>query len=397
MKTVGIICEYNPFHNGHQRQFRLIREQLGEDAAIVCVMSGDYVQRGAPALYPKELRAETAIRGGASLVLELPVTYALRSAEGFAAGGVEILDGLGICDFLSFGCERMGDFLHTAELLDSEALRKPLHEALDEGLPFPAARQKALESLGGDGALLSMPNTTLAVEYAKALRRRGSRMALLPIPRGGDYHAETPDREQPSAASLRECGDFLPFVPEETRACYLGQPQYRQEAGERAVLARLRGLTEEEFSELPFGSEGLWHKVYRACADCDGTEAIIRAAKSKRYTYTRLSRLILCAYLGITEAMLEAPAPYVRALGFDEAGQKLLKVCRETGRIPLLNAGQTPPGSDYAALERRCRSLYALFRTEESGGLCAGSRKERVFSAEKMKKSTCKSKSGVLL
>ena len=393
MKTVGIICEYNPFHNGHQRQLRRIRELVGEDTAVVCVMSGDFVQRGAPALYPKELRAETAIRGGANLVLELPVTYALRSAEGFADGGVEILDGLGICDLLSFGCEREGDFLKTAELLDSEELRGPLHEALDAGLPFPAARQRALEAVGGDGGLLTMPNTTLAVEYAKAIRRRGSRMALLPILREGDYHAETPDPEQPSASSLRMCADFLPFVPEETRDCYSEEPQYRPEYGERAILARLRGLTEAEFSGVPFGSEGLWRKVYRACASCESTEEIIRAAKSKRYPYTRLSRLLLCAYLGITEDEMAASAPYVRVLGFDETGRKLLKACREVGNISLLNAGQTPPESAYAALERRCRGLYALFCAEHPGRI----RKDQVFSAEKMKKSTCKSDCSMLL
>ena len=105
MRTVGIICEYNPFHRGHRRQFDLLRAAHGEDTALDCLMSGDFVQRGEPALYPKEVRAEAAVRGGASLVLELPVTYALRSAEGFAGGGVEILTALGVCDGLSFGCE----------------------------------------------------------------------------------------------------------------------------------------------------------------------------------------------------------------------------------------------------------------------------------------------------
>lgn len=381
METIGIICEYNPFHRGHRRQFDLLRAAHGEDTALVCLMSGDFVQRGEPALYPKEVRAEAAVRGGASLVLELPVTYALRSAEGFA-GGVEILTALGVCGGLSFGCESAAGLTETAALLLSPEFPAALRRELDRGISFAAARQKALEALGGDGAVVSTPNNILAVEYCKALLRQGSPMKPLPILRQGGYHDLTPDPENPSAASLRAAADFLPYVPEETRRCYENRPQYRLAYGERAMLARLRTIPEAEFAAVPYGGEGLWRKVRRACLSGGSVEEILTAAKSKRYAYTRLSRLLLCAFLGISQELLERPAPYARVLAFDERGRALLREIRENGKISLIQAGETPEKSEYSELEARCALLYDLF-CERPGEFARRRRSERIFYKEK--------------
>ena len=161
MKNIGIICEYNPFHNGHAKQLRTVHAQ---DGTCVCLMSGNYVQRGEPAILDKWTRAKAAVLCGADLVLELPVTYALRSAEGFAAGGVEIFDRLGCIDGLSFGSELVdiNGIMSTAEALDSTEFSEHLHDALAEGLSFPAARQQALAALGADTAALETPNSSLA-------------------------------------------------------------------------------------------------------------------------------------------------------------------------------------------------------------------------------------------
>lgn len=382
METIGIICEYNPFHRGHRRQFDLLRAVHGEETALVCLMSGDFVQRGEPALYPKEVRAEAAVRGGASLVLELPVTYALRSAEGFAGGGVEILTALGVCDGLSFGCESAAGLTETAALLLSPEFPAELRRELDRGISFAAARQRALEALGGDGAVVSTPNNILAVEYCKALLRQGSPMKPMPILRQGGYHDLTPDPENPSAASLRAAADFLPYVPEETRRCYENRPQYRLAYGERAMLARLRTIPEAEFSKVPYGGEGLWRKVRRACLSGGSVEEILTAAKSKRYAYTRLSRLLLCAFLGISSELLERPAPYARVLAFDERGRTLLREIRENGKISLIQAGETPEKSGYSELEARCALLYDLF-CERLGEFARRRRSERIFYKEK--------------
>ena len=185
MKNIGIICEYNPFHNGHAKQLRTVHAQ---DGTCVCLMSGNYVQRGEPAILDKWTRAKAAVLCGADLVLELPVTYALRSAEGFAAGGVEIFDRLGCIDGLSFGSELVdiNSIMSTAEVLDSTEFSEHLHDALAEGLSFPAARQQALAALGADTAALETPNSILAVEYCKALRRRNSTIVPMLLHRDGD-------------------------------------------------------------------------------------------------------------------------------------------------------------------------------------------------------------------
>ena len=364
MQTVGVICEYNPFHLGHARQLGLIRRQLGQEAAIVCLMSGNYVQRGEPAVFDKCVRARAAVEAGASLVLELPVTYALRSAEGFAAGGVSLLSRLG-CGFLSFGCES-GDgdaLLRAAEASCSLEFEQALHANMQTGLSYASARQRALEALGQDGQLLTRPNDILAFEYCRAILTQESSMRPLAVRRPGDYHADTPDAENPSATAVRRLilsgGDWRQYVP---AACtYENAVPHTLLWGEKAVLARLRGMEQADWARAAHGSEGLWSKVWKAVQAQADYEHILEAAKSKRYPRTRLQRLLLCAYLGLDAQTLLREAPYVRALAFDEAGQAVLRQAKQTGSLPLINAGQTPPDKAYDALERRCAALYGLF------------------------------------
>ena len=364
MKNVGIICEYNPFHNGHARQLRAVREQGG---VCVCLMSGNYVQRGEPAIFDKWTRAKAAALCGADLVLELPVTYALRSAEGFAAGGVEILDRMGCIDGLCFGSETddINIIMSTAKALDTPEFSQKLKKELKSGVSFPTARQLALEAMGEDGSVLETPNAILAVEYCKALLRRNSAIQPLLIHREGDYHGGT-DPDAPSASFLRTQTDWHGYVPEDALACFAGVPRHSVAAGQRAWLARLRSMEEAEFERLPFGSEGLWRKVLSACRTEPTLEAIVQAAKSKRYTRTRLMRLLLCAYLGITEETLMQPAPYVRVLAVNGRGQRVLRQVKQDGELPLLHTGQRAPDCAYAALERRAADLFPLFcETEE--------------------------------
>ena len=181
MKTVGIICEYNPFHLGHEKQIRQIRQRYENDCSIVCLMSGNYVQRGQPAIFDKSLRAEAALLSGADLVLELPIPTVLSSAEGFAAGGVKILSKF--CDELCFGAETAEESLlmQTAQALLSADFTPRLQEHLHQGISFPAARQKALEDTGLKGNLLTTPNNILAVEYCKAILSQQSSMEPFPI------------------------------------------------------------------------------------------------------------------------------------------------------------------------------------------------------------------------
>ena len=364
MQTVGVICEYNPFHLGHARQLELLRQKLGPETAIVCLMSGNYVQRGEPAIFDKCVRARAAVEAGADLVLELPVTAVLRSAEGFAAEGVRILSALG-CGFLGFGCES-GDgdaSLRAAEASCMPEFEQALHTNMQTGLSYAAARQRALEALGQDGQLLMKPNDILAFEYCRALLTQNSPMRPLAVLRPGDYHAYTPDAENPSATAVRRLilsgGDWRRYVPAE--CLYEEAAPHALIWGERAMLARLRGLEKQDWARAAHGSEGLWSKVWRAVQTQPDYESILAAAKSRRYPRTRLQRLLLCAYLGLNAQTLLREAPYVRVLAFDETGQAVLRQAKKAGALTLVNAGQTPPDEAYFALERHCAALYGLF------------------------------------
>lgn len=385
MAAVGIVCEYNPFHLGHEKQLRMAREQLGGSTPVVCLMSGNFVQRGAPALFDKTVRARAAVECGASLVLELPVTCALSSAEGFARGAVEIFDRLGTVDTLCFGSET-GDaaaLVRAAEAMTAPVFTQALRLALTDGLSYPAARQRALEETLGDGALLTSPNDILAAEYCKALFERRSRIRPLAVRREGGYHDETPDAENPSATAVRAAllrGEgWRQLVPEAAAAVYDGAARYTLTSGERAMLARLRGMSEAEWAQLPFGSEGLWSKLRRAVQTERSVEEILCAAKSKRYPRTRLQRMLMCGYLGITQTDLARPLTYVRVLAFDERGRAFLRRMRQSAAICVINAGERPADAAYYALECRCAALYGLFAESDTETLCAREEALRIF------------------
>ena len=365
LKTVGIICEYDPFHLGHLRQIRLIREALGQDTAIVCAMSGNYVQRGMPAMWDKFTRASAAVACGADLVLELPVTKVLCSAEGFARGGVELLTQLGIIDHLSFGAEHadISTLMAIAKKLDESY--DALKSSLSQGLSYAAAKQKAINDTQG---ILTLPNNILAVEYCRALRHFKSTITPLPIQRTGAYHAQEADIDAPSATAVRALfpdGDWRQFLPPPSAQQLQEADWYALPFGERAMLARLRALSDEEWSRCAHGSEGLWSKAMKAARRERSIEAIIEAVKSKRYPRTRIQRLLLCAYLGITAQDLLLPLPYARILAVSETGRKLVRQVKKNGGLPLINPGQTPEDTMYYRIETRSSDLYTLFSASD--------------------------------
>lgn len=363
--VVGIICEYNPLHLGHKKQIDTIRNNFGPETAIVCAMSGNYVQRGTPAIIDKSLRAKAAVASGADLVVELPIPTVLSSAEGFAAGGVRVLSPL--CDTLCFGAETAdaSRLMATATALLCEDFPPLLRRYLDTGRSFPAACQAALEQLTGDASLLRQPNDILAVEYCKAILSQNSSMDIFPIRREGSYHAEIADAENPSATAVRNLmllqQNWNHCIPKQALPCFADAPLHTLVAGERAILAKLRTMTDAEFEALPFGSEGLWRKLMHASRREATLDAIVEATKSKRYTRTRLQRMVLCAFLGITQADLEGAVPYCRVLAFNDIGRSLLRSVKKEGFYR--NAGESVDHS-YQAMERHCGDLYGLFATD---------------------------------
>lgn len=360
MRTVGIICEYNPLHRGHEKQLKLVRQLGGE--GIVCLMSGNFVQRGTPAILDKSLRAEAALACGADLVLELPVTAALSSAEGFAQEGVRLLGSF--CDDLCFGAETAdsAQLLSIAEQLLHEDFSPALRLQLDKGVSFPAARAAALKELGMDSAVLDTPNNILGVEYCKAILSLGCAMKPLVIHRQGDYHGQEADPENPSATAVRQRmtagSPWEDLVPEAARQLFRGASLHSPEAGERAILARLRTMGDEEFQALPYGSEGLWRKLMHESRRQSSLEDIATAVKSKRYTRTRIDRMIMCAFLGLTAEMLQSPVPYARVLAFNDRGREILKQARQFGTYPNIGEKLEHP---YETLENRADDLYGLF------------------------------------
>lgn len=245
MKTAGIITEYNPLHYGHLALIQAVRQQFGGDTAIICAMSGDFVQRGDFALVRRHAGPEAAVRSGADLVLELPLPWAVSSAEGFAQGGVEVLTATGLLDVLAFGSE-CGDsaaLLRTARALEGNAFQSALQAELTKGDSFAAARQRAVAALlsPSDAALLSDPNNTLGIEYCRALLRVGAAPALFTIPRTGAAHDATPENAGGySASAIRHLlaegrrADALSRMVPAMRAVY----EAEETAGRAPVFAR---------------------------------------------------------------------------------------------------------------------------------------------------------------
>lgn len=365
MKSVGIICEYNPIHLGHKKQIDRIRSEFGEDTSIICAMSGNFVQRGSPAIIDKTARAQAAVACGADLVLELPVTTALSSAEGFAAGGIRTLSS--VCDTLCFGAEtaRKESLLSAAQVLLQPEFSALLREELEKGDSFPAARQAAMKRMGTDDSVLSQPNDILAVEYCKAILSQQASLDIFPIHRQGSYHALSVDGENPSATAVRNlmliAHNWKSCVPQPVRSMLEGEPLHSTAAGEKAMLARLRTMTDAEFEALPYGSEGLWRKLMHACRRENTLEEILNATKSKRYTRSRLDRMVMCAFLGITAEDMAMEVPYTRVLAFSSRGRAVLKEAKKSG--VYLNAGESFDHPCWS-LEKRCGDLYGLFCTE---------------------------------
>ena len=308
MKTAGIITEYNPLHYGHLALIQAVRQQFGEDTAVICAMSGDFVQRGDFALVHRHARAEAAVRSGADLVLELPLPWAVSSAEGFAQGGVEVLTATGLLDVLAFGSE-CGDLtaLQAAEAaLSQPELMPRIRQLLAQGMAYAPARQQAAEELGAPPRMLSRPNDILAIEYLKALRRQKAPMEPLAVLRQGAGHDGTPSGDTASASYLRtllrsgrtdEALSYLPAPAAQVlrRELALGQAPADLSYCQRAILARLRQLREEDFLPYDGGKEGLYHRFYQAVRTSCSPEELLETAKTKRYPTSRLRRMLLAA------------------------------------------------------------------------------------------------------
>ena len=303
--NLGIICEFNPFHKGHKY---LIDSVKGKDDCVICAMSGNFVQRGEFAVYDKFTRAKTAVENGADLVIEIPTVFALRSAQGFAQAGVALLEGTGVCEGLAFGaeCADTKELKRVAEMIKSKA--DEIKEELKKGISYPAARQNIINS-----PLLETPNNILAVEYVSC-----TKLKTVAVERIGKGH-DSDDNEY-SASEIRKHLDENEISS--IKNC------------ERAVLYKLRNMKAEDFARIEDVSEGLENRIAEAVKTATTLDELYELIKTKRYTHSRIRRIILRAYLGI-EKVPEKPQ-YIRVLAFNEKGRDLLAQIKKSSALPVI-------------------------------------------------------------
>ncbi|MBR5442119.1 MAG: nucleotidyltransferase family protein, partial [Clostridia bacterium] len=339
----GIIAEFNPFHNGHRYIVNALKSSA--DDTVTAVMSGSFVQRGECACTSVSDRVKMALSNGVDLVLSLPVPYSTASAELFAKGGVDVLFSTGIIDALGFGgeCDSADALVECVEAMNTPDFQSALKNRLDEGNSFPKARQLALVDCDKSACAdaIATPNNILGVEYIKAILNggyadyNGITERLKVIKRQGVAHDSSHRAgDICSASALREMlkgGEaYYSFLPTASYslladAIASGKAPADYKRLETAILYKLRTMSVEEIALLPDVTEGLEHRIAAAVKTSGSLDEILEKIKTKRYTHSRLRRIILCALLGITKADVALSVPYIRVLGFNSNGARLLK------------------------------------------------------------------------
>jgi cytidyltransferase-like protein len=384
MKTAAIICEYNPFHNGHKYHIEQTKKLFGA-THIVAVMSGNFTQRGDVAIFDKFARTKMALDNGIDLVLELPVTAALASAQQFSAGAVHILNSLNCIDLLSFGSE-CGDINLLKETAGAVVFVEESDEFLGmmrRGFTYPAALTKTIEQYYEDviPQTLASPNNTLAIEYIKSLADTGSRMEPVTIKRyGAEHDSEQPKLPESIFGVYLEAGEAVEIATasasllrkmiinkdkgvEKYTPCALPADYACISRLETAILCKLRTMSPLEISKAPNVMHGLENRIAKAAKAARSLSELMALIKTKRYTLARLRRIVLCCLLGITKADAKIKPQYIRILGMNDKGREIL--ARADSSLPVdASLAALMKKSDecrrQAALEARCSDIYAL-------------------------------------
>lgn len=345
-KVLGIVAEYNPFHNGHFYHMQESKKITEADSCI-CVISGDFTQRGEPSIVNKWAKTYMALCCGADLVIELPTIYSISSAENFASGAIKIFDSLKIVTDISFGteCNDLATLNNIANVFYSEPAnyKTILNHELKRGLSYPMARENAvlmyLNDIKRYANVLSNSNNILAIEYLKALKQQKSMIQPNIVPRKNVYYNDQKIVDDFASATAirklmlnREYAEVRKVVPRSTyqiigeeykkNHIILGIKKYEKE-----IIYALRVMPIEEIQNLPDVNEGLEFAIKKAASETNDIEELIEKVKSKRYTQTRIQRILLYVLLGITKKDMEDSkkmVPYVRVLGFNSRGKILI-------------------------------------------------------------------------
>lgn len=357
-KILAIICEYNPFHNGHLHQLNESIKLVKPDY-VVCIMSGNFVERGNTALINKWARTEMALNSGVDMVIELPTIYSISSAENFASGAIKILNSFNLDTVLSFGSE-CGDIAilnKFAEILYKEPTEyvTMLNHELSKGLSFPKARENAMllyiNDIRNSANVLSGSNNILALEYLKQIMKTGNKISPITVKRiGTEYNSLSQSNNIASATAIREMliqkkpvKDFMPNSSYTILREELGNGRYVLDISqfEKQIIYKLRCMSIEQIANLPDVSEGLEYKIKDAANSCNTLETLMLMIKSKRYTMTRINRILLYALLNITKQDYinsQKISPYIRVLGMSENGKLLLSELSRNRKLNIITS-----------------------------------------------------------
>ncbi|MBD7910415.1 MULTISPECIES: nucleotidyltransferase [Clostridium] len=358
MNITGIITEYNPFHLGHLHHLKSAKNDTGCDG-VICIMSGNFMQRGIPAITDKWSRAEMAVKNGVDLVIELPLVYSISSAEAFAEGAIKILNKTGVIRNVYFGSEhgRIEDLELIAHTLlrEPEAFKLKLKEELKKGLPFHTARSLALNIFLPSvpcSEILSNSNNILAIEYIKALKKIDSTIVPKTLKRiGSNYNDTEINSNYPSATSIRAClheskdlSKLKTLLPEASYSILdkLVKKNYKfVEGNDIFSFLKYKILTEGEKINKVFGvKEGLENKILKEISNAKNLNELILKIKSKRYTYTRINRILISFFIGLDnynyEDLIKENTNYIRPLAFNTTGSKILKEIKKKNQISII-------------------------------------------------------------
>ncbi len=364
-KVLGIIAEYNPFHNGHLHHLQTSQSLINADYTVA-IISGNFTQRGSTSIVDKWSKAKMALNNGIDLVIELPVLYSISSAENFADGAIKILNSLGIIDYLSFGAETtdINSLRTIADILRTEPpeYKNILSTELDKGLSFPKAREKALLEYTSNldnklyfKNILSSPNNILGIEYLKALKKYNSTIKPLCIKRiNAEYNSKNFSNNFGSATAIRELiknndyNTIKKLTPECTYSILADNLQNGSivpeiNIFEKEIIYNLRKMSIERIANIPDVSEGLEFSIKKAANSCNNIKEFLDITKSKRYTLTRLQRILLYVLLDISKEDIKLSkkidTPYIRILGFTENGKKLVsEIASKNSSLPLITS-----------------------------------------------------------
>ena len=366
MKVAAVICEYNPFHNGHRYQIEMIKRDFD---AVFCVMSGSFVERGDVAIFDKWTRTKAALKGGADLILELPARYSLSSANGFARGAVKTVISCGIADALVFGSETgsIEKLSEAADILLSEPpeISQKIKMLLSEGMSFPMAKQTAFSDLI-DSDILIKPNNILATEYIMALKEEKSPIVPITHSRTAEHLGGFSENGHASASYIREKikngENFEDFCPCDYADCEIYDINRLTDIFKYLLITR----SEKLFADIPDAEDGLFNRFLKF-SDLGSFEEIINASVTKRYTRSYLSRVALRAVLGINGGY--RPPEYIKVLGANAVGRTLLSEMKKTATLPIVTKVADFPKT----------LLEEDIRATDIASLCGNAKKGRDF------------------